>query len=191
MTVHGSSQQNASVPGPETPSPVPAPKPSLHPIFGAWRHLVHLPIALAVIIACWATFLAGDDFRSGDRVEGETLDLLHSLNGSEVVKVVVSENYGPQIASVSDRTALAAFAAAARATEQDSPNHPLYTKTWFVELYVADGRRFEFEFHTMRSPDRTVYMAFVKRDRFGTWFWGNGKSPALYQWMMERGLIEK
>jgi hypothetical protein len=119
------------------------------------------------------------------RTQPEYVSLLHSLQGTNITKIVISDNNGSILNSVSSPVALYAFAKAVNAVEPYSPNHPSYTKEFYVELYLVDGQKCEFEFQTLPS-DQTIYVDFVRRSGAMTSYYGNCKSAALFDWMKEQ-----
>jgi hypothetical protein len=119
------------------------------------------------------------------RTQPEYLSRLRSLQGTDIAKIVISDNSGSVLNSVSAPVALASFAKAVNAVEPYSPNHPGYLKEFYVELYLSDGQKREFEFNTMPS-DRTIYVDFVQRNGAMTSYYGNCKSAALFDWMKEQ-----
>jgi hypothetical protein len=69
------------------------------------------------------------------------------------------------------------------------PNHPGYAKQYFIELYLANSQNREFEFSVMGgAPDKTIYVAFVRRLWGGIRCYGNCKSAALFDWLNEQTL---
>jgi hypothetical protein len=119
------------------------------------------------------------------RTQPEFVSLFHSMQGTNITKIVISDNSGSVLNSVSAPVALAIFAKAVNAVEPYSPNHPGYLKEFYVELYLVDGQKREFEFHTMPS-DQTIYVDFVQRNGAMTSYYGNCKSAALFDWMKEQ-----
>lgn len=108
--------------------------------------------------------------------------LLQSLHGTNITKITLSDDKGSVLGSITAPVALGAFARAANVVEPYSPNHPSYARDYFIELYLADGQKRQFEFHTMPS-DQMIYVDFVQRT--GTWtsYYGNCKSAALFDWL--------
>jgi len=119
------------------------------------------------------------------RTQPDYVSLLHSLQGTNITKIVISDNNGSVLNSVSSPGALGAFAKAVNAVEPYSPNHPGYKKEFYVELYLVDGQKREFELHTMPS-DQTIYVDFAQRYGSLTCYYGNCKSTALFDWMKEQ-----
>ena len=101
------------------------------------------------------------------------------------MKIVISDNNSSVLNSVSAPVALAAFAKVANAVEPYNPDHPSYMKEFYVELYLVDGQKREFEFYTMRS-DRIIYVDFVQKNGAMTSYYGNCKSAPLFDWMREQ-----
>jgi hypothetical protein len=120
------------------------------------------------------------------RNESEIKALLHSLQGSNITKIVICDENGSILNSVSAPVALDTFAKAANTVEPYSPNHPVYTKKFFIELYLTDSQKREFEFDTMQPSDPTVYVSFEWRYGSMTSYYGNCKSTALFDWMKEQ-----
>ncbi len=108
--------------------------------------------------------------------------LLRSLHGTNITKIVLSDDKGSVLGSITAPVALDAFARAANTVEPYSPNHPSYAKGYFIELYLADGQKREFEFQTM-PPDQMIYVDFVQRAGAWTSYYGNCKSAALFDWL--------
>jgi hypothetical protein len=119
------------------------------------------------------------------RTQPEYVSLLRSLQGTNITKIVISDNSGSVLNSVSAPVALADFAKSVNAVEPYSPNHPGYMKEFYVELFLLDGQKREFDFHTVPS-DRTIYMDFVQRNGAMTSYYSNCKSAALFDWMKEQ-----
>ncbi len=92
--------------------------------------------------------------------------------------------------TVTNSTDLVSFADAVKRTERYRPNHPSYDEEFYVKLFLHDGQCREYEFHTMHSRDKVLYMYFVRNKGLWTSYHGNGKSGSLYVWMKEKGLIE-
>jgi hypothetical protein len=111
--------------------------------------------------------------------------LLQSLRGTNITKIVLSDDKGLVLDSITAPVALDAFARAANTVEPYSPNHPEYTRGYFIEMYLADGQEHEFGFHTMPS-DQTIYVDFVKRTGAWTSYYGNCKSAALFDWLKKQ-----
>jgi hypothetical protein len=109
--------------------------------------------------------------------------LIHSLQGTNIKRIEISDEKGSDHYSVSAPAALDAFAKAINTAEPYSPNHPQYEKHYFVELYLADGQKREFEFDIMQQSDRTIYVCFVWRYGDLTSYYGYCKSAALFDWM--------
>ena len=107
---------------------------------------------------------------------------LHSLQGTNMTKIIIFSDDGSVLSSVSAPLALDGFARAAKSAEPYSPNHPSYAKGYIINLYLADGQRREFEFHTM-PQDKMIYVDFVQRTGDWTSYYGNCKSAALFDWL--------
>jgi hypothetical protein len=119
------------------------------------------------------------------KTQSEFMAFLHSLQGTNITKIVISDgsyDSSSVLASVSSPSALCAFAQAANAVEPYSPNHPSYARGYFIEVYLADGRKRELEFHTM-PRDKMIYVYFVQRSGSWTSYYGNCKSAALFDWL--------
>jgi len=112
----------------------------------------------------------------------DCMALLQSLHGTNITRIVLSDDKGSVLGFITAPVALDAFARAANTVEPYSPNHPGYTRGYFIELYLADGQKREFEFHTMPS-DQTIYVDCVKRTGAWTGYYGNCKSAALFDWL--------
>jgi hypothetical protein len=119
------------------------------------------------------------------RTQPEYMALLQSLQQTNITKIVICDKNGSVLNSVIAPIALDSFAKAANKVEPYSPNHPSYSSEFYVELYLVDGQKREFEFHNMPS-DRTIYVDFVQRNGALTRYYGNCKSGALFDWMKEQ-----
>jgi hypothetical protein len=122
------------------------------------------------------------------KTQSEYMVFLHSLQGTNITKIVIydekSSDIGSVLSSVSSPDALDAFARAANTVEPYWPNHPGYAKQYFIELYLNDGQKREFEFSIMGgAPDHTIYVAFVRRIWGGISYHGDCKSAALFDWI--------
>jgi hypothetical protein len=122
------------------------------------------------------------------KTQSDYMAFLHSLQGTNITKIDISEekhsDIGSVLSSVSSPAALDAFARAANTVEPWSPNHPGIAKSLFIELYLSDGQKREFEFDTMGGPpDHTIYIWFASRFLGGLAYHGNGKSEALFDWL--------
>lgn len=179
----------ALLPNSGGPPPIPPRQAEHRGIVAEAKILAVLPLICAVLGICGATF-AFVSLRKRAETEQEGLALLRSLQGSDIVKVVVSEDASRPLVTVTNAPALASFAKAVNQTERYSPNHPSYTQEFYVELYLRDGERREYEFHTMRSPDEIIYMHFVHKKGASTSYHGNGKSLPLYAWMKTQTVME-
>jgi hypothetical protein len=135
-------------------------------------------LGVAVVAVLWLI----QDYQY-TRSESEMMGLIHSLQGTNITKIVISDEKGSGHYSVSAPAALDTFARAINTAEPYSPNHPQYEKHYFVELYLADGQKREFEFDIMQQSDRTIYVYFVWRYGDLTSYYGNCKSAALFDWM--------
>ena len=142
-------------------------------------------IVVVLAVAVGAVLLLILDYQY-TRSESEMMSLIHSLQGTNITKIIISDERGPGLYSVSAPFALDAFARAINTAEPYSPNHPQYEKHYFVELYLADGQKRELVFNTMQQPDRTIYIDFVWRDGDLTSCYGSCKSAALFSWMKEQ-----
>ncbi len=178
------------LPNPDGPPPIPPPQANRSGVLANAKVLAVLPIVCAILGIGGATF-AFVSLRKLAETEQEGLSVLQSLHGSNIVRIVVAEKPGQTLTTISNETALASFANAANAIERYRPNHPAYDETFYVELFLQDGQRREYEFHTMLSHDEMIYMYFVHKEGSWTSYHGNGKSASLYQWMKKQGLIEQ
>lgn len=120
------------------------------------------------------------------RTESDYTALLHSLRGTNIARVVIANKSGAVLSSISEPVALDAFARAVNGVETYSPNHPHYTKSFYVELYLVDNRKCEFEFQIMQPSDHMTYVYFIRRSGALTAYYGNCKSAALFDWMKEQ-----
>jgi hypothetical protein len=179
----------AQLPCSEGPPPIPPSHTKRRGISDGAKILAVLPLLGAILGICGATF-AFVSLRKHAETERDGLSFLRSLQGSNIVSMVISEGSGQRFTSICDGTALASFANAVNATTRYSPNHPSYAQEFYVELYLIGGQRLEYEFHTMRPPDRTIYISFVHKKGSWTSYHGNGKSAQLFRWMKQRDLIE-
>ena len=122
------------------------------------------------------------------KTQSEYMAFLHSLRASNITKIEIFEQknseIGSLLSSVSSPAALDAFARAANTVEPWSPNHPGVATSYFIELYLTDGQKREFEFDIMGGPpDKTIYIWFTRRFLGGVAYFGNGKSAALFDWL--------
>ena len=145
------------------------------------RSLKIIAIALGVAGISIALIFQAQRVRS----QPDCMALLRSLHSTNITKIVLSDDKGSALGSITAPVALDAFARAANTVEPYSPNHPGYAKDYFVELYLADGQKREFEFHTMPS-DQTIYVDFVQRTGAWTSYYGHCKSAALFDWLKEQ-----
>jgi len=118
--------------------------------------------------------------------QSEYMSLLHSLQGTNITKVVMCEKSGSILASVSAPVALGAFAKAANTAEPYRPNHPNYAHEFHVLLYFTDGQYRSFEFYIMQPSDQTIYVNFVQWHGAVTSYYGHCKSTALFDWMKKQ-----
>lgn len=126
------------------------------------------------------------------KTEQDGLALLHALQGSDIVKVVVSEELSPPrlMGTITNAAALTSFANAANQAERYSPNHPSYAQDFYVEVYLRDGQRLEYQFHTKRPPDNVIYIWFVHKKGAWTSYHGNAQSRSLFTWMGDHQLTK-
>jgi hypothetical protein len=116
--------------------------------------------------------------------ESEILALLHSLQGTNISKILIRDEKGSLLSSVSAPAAFDAFAKAVnRAEPYDQDHKP--SKSGTVEFYLADGQMREFEFDYWPPSGRTVYMVFVWKYGDMTSDYARCKSAALFDWMNE------
>jgi hypothetical protein len=146
----------------------------------SWRTILTV-LGAVMVMVLW---LIQD--RQYTRNESEIKSLLHSLQGTNISKIVISHENGLILNSVSSLVACDAFAKAANTVEPYSPNHPVYAKKFFIELYLTNGQKREFEFDTMQPTDRMIYVWFERRSGDLTSYYGNCKSGALFDWMTEQ-----
>ncbi|RLE28698.1 MAG: hypothetical protein DRJ61_15955 [Acidobacteria bacterium] len=118
-------------------------------------------------------------------------ELSRSLVGREISKVVISDHSSlRQLKTITQAEDLASFAKAVRTIEPYVPDHPIFSKCFYVEVYLRDERRIEYEFCIKEKPDTVVYLYFVRKKRFWTSHHGNGKCRQLYEWLSKAGLME-
>jgi len=180
-----------------TESGQPPPLPRKQKPKGMSKKIIALLVVLAVIVCLipvllgiGGAFFAFTSLKERAKTEQEGLAFLRSLNAPDIVKVVVSTDSMEHLKTITNQASRKAFADAAHDVERYFPNHPSYASEFYVELYLANGQRREYEFNTMHSPDQTLYIDFVHKKGAWTSYHGNGKSTALFRWMRDEELIE-
>jgi len=145
---------------------------------------------IPVLLGIGGAFFAFTSLTERAKTEQDGLALLRSLHGSNIVRIVVSGYVSRPLMTITNPSVLTSFADAVNRTERYRPNHPAYDQEFYVELFLQDGQRREYEFHTMHSNDEVIYIYFVHKKEWWTSYHGNGKSASLYVWMKEQELIE-
>ena len=112
----------------------------------------------------------------------ETLTAINQLQAESLQQIEVFERNGEDsIAIITDPESLASFAKGIDDAVGHSPNHPRYTKSWYV---VADGTtRHEFEMHlNPRFPQSVIGYIVVKSGNM-TVYHGTFESKGLRPWV--------
>lgn len=123
---------------------------------------------------------------------------LQSLRGADIARIVVYEENNSavdsNICSVSSPSALDAFARAANQVEpydpHHNPDHPVDAKKYYIQLYLTNGLKREFEFLRVSDPHapapiykKRVIVWFVHRFSSGFAYYGRVENAAFYDWL--------
>ena len=122
------------------------------------------------------------------KTQTDYMAFLLTLQATNIAKIEIydqkNSEIGSLLSSVSSPAILDAFARAANTVAPWSPNHLGVTKSYFIELYLSNGQKREFEFNIMGGPpDHTIYISFARRFLGGLAYYGNAKSAALFDWL--------
>jgi hypothetical protein len=107
---------------------------------------------------------------------------IRSLRPGDVRQIDAQNRYGTgPIMTIAEPEAVADFARALSQAESYVPNHPGYSRSWYV--VVPGPPRREFELHLEPRSPGVVFGSFVEKEGATTWHYGSFQCAALRPWV--------
>ena len=114
--------------------------------------------------------------------EERLLAEIRSLRPGDVRQIDVQNRYGTgPITTIADAEAVADFTRALSQAEPYAPDHPGYSRSWYV--VVPGPQRRELELHLEPRSPGVVFGSFVKKEGATTWHYGSFQCAALRPWV--------
>jgi hypothetical protein len=114
--------------------------------------------------------------------EERLLAEIRSLRSGDVKQIDVQNRYGAgPITTIADPEAVAEFIRALSQAEPYAPDHPGYSRSWYV--VVPGPQRREFELHLEPLQPGVVFGSFVEKEGATTWYYGSFQCAALRPWI--------
>lgn len=114
--------------------------------------------------------------------EERLLAEIRSLRPGDVRQIDVQNRYGTgPLTTISDPGVIADFTRALSQAESYAPDHPGYSRSWYV--VVPGPQRREFELHLEPRSPGVVFGSFVGKEGGTTWHYGSFQCAALRPWV--------
>jgi hypothetical protein len=113
--------------------------------------------------------------------EMKYLETFQNMKSKNINQIVVYDEYGDKLVKkISDPTVLNEFKSACTFTNGNTPNHPLYTASWYVQILA--GETIEIECHYQEGRPSLLIGYFVKKVGSSTSFYGSFYNAKLRGW---------
>ncbi len=133
---------------------------------------------IVLVITLFAFFIIIPIFEG----EAKRITLMKNLNNNIVTKIDVYNKEGQKLLeTIKDEKILSKFALNCNDTNGYIPNHPDYTKSWYLIVYT-NSETLELDCHFMQRDNSMIYGGFVHRETNSMTSFGSFKSKNLRKW---------
>ena len=117
--------------------------------------------------------------------EAKRIKLMRRLTTMNLDKIeVYSRDGAKKLKTITNKEILNDFAETSKDTRGYAPNHPKYSRSWYLRIY-AGNNLIEIDCHIMPKDNSTVYGRFVHRDHRYMRSFGSFSSKNLRKWFEE------
>ena len=153
---------------------------------------LYILLVAGVAVIIFSNLRVAPQFKKGERIT----EYLQNISDSEIDRIELwdSEMCERKISvpDIDSAKSKGLFAIGMHDLESYSPNHDSAAQEFYIIMYDAQGRKYEFDTYLKDSHDHTVYLHLNERPDKDKMHWvnlGARKSNSLYKWLELHDLI--
>ena len=153
---------------------------------------LYILLVAGVAVIIFSNLWVAPQFKKGERIT----EHLKNISNSEVDRIELWDSEMCErkirVPDIDSDNSKSLFAMGMHDLESYSPNHDLAAQEFYIIMYDAQGRKYEFDAYLKDSHDHTVYLHLNERPDKGKMHWinlGARKSNGLYKWLELHDLI--